>query len=300
MKKKFLLLIALILLCVSGFAQSLKNVDFFVQKDKLHITYDLQNCNTNIKRNIYIIVESSDGEIHYPQTMEGDFQNVTCGSNKLIIWDVFKDGVDLRGRYQVTLSLNRPGKTSLDNTKIVKIGEQFWMDQDLNVSTYRNGDPIKTNLRSDVWENTTDGALIRPTNSTSCFYNHYAIADPRGLCPAGWKIPTESDWNVLIKFIEPQADTSILGTQTTSRSGYLQELSLQPIAGLNTKPQRETGYSNTPIETKNNLPKFWWTASTVTYATAASRYFNENTGEVVSGISDRNNGFAVRCIKDRE
>jgi uncharacterized protein (TIGR02145 family) len=28
-------------------------------------------------------------------------------------------------------------------------------------------------------------------------YNYAAIADPRGLCPRGFRIPTDADWNRL-------------------------------------------------------------------------------------------------------
>jgi uncharacterized protein (TIGR02145 family) len=29
----------------------------------------------------------------------------------------------------------------------------------------------------------------------------FAIADPRGLCPAGFRIPTDADWNALEAFL---------------------------------------------------------------------------------------------------
>jgi len=35
------------------------------------------------------------------------------------------------------------------------------------------------------------------------FYNQTAIDDSRDICPAGWKVPSKSDWEELFEFIDP-------------------------------------------------------------------------------------------------
>ena len=88
--------------------------------------------------------------------------------------------------------------------KIVEIGQQYWMQSNLKVSRYRNGDSIPTGLLDSIWLKFTKGAAAQFENKFSNesiygkLYNWYAVNDPRGLCPEGWHIPTNSEWNQLI------------------------------------------------------------------------------------------------------
>lgn len=97
----------------------------------------------------------------------------------------------------------------------VTIGSQVWSSKNLDVATYRNGDPIPQVIDSLEWTNLAEGAWCWYKNDSATYastygrlYNWYAVTDPRGLAPQGWHVATESDWNKLIIGIDPQADTS--------------------------------------------------------------------------------------------
>jgi hypothetical protein len=62
----------------------------------------------------------------------------------------------------------------------------------LGVIHYRNGDPIPEVKDPLEWSNLTTGAYCQYDNDLTegILYNWYAVNDPRGLAPAGWKIPT--------------------------------------------------------------------------------------------------------------
>ncbi|MFM7104522.1 MAG: fibrobacter succinogenes major paralogous domain-containing protein, partial [Flavobacteriales bacterium] len=98
--------------------------------------------------------------------------------------------------------------------KTIVIGTQEWMAENLNTSIYRNGDAIPTGLSNSQWQNTTQGAWAYYNNDASyaCpygkLYNWYACVDARGLCPTGWHVPGEGEWNVLVKYVDPVADTT--------------------------------------------------------------------------------------------
>ncbi|MBL0013596.1 MAG: fibrobacter succinogenes major paralogous domain-containing protein [Flavobacterium sp.] len=68
----------------------------------------------------------------------------------------------------------------------VQIGTQIWMTKNLNVSRYRNGDPIPQVANSAQWANLNTGAWLL-CNSTANgpiygkLYNWYAVNDSRGL-----------------------------------------------------------------------------------------------------------------------
>ena len=90
---------------------------------------------------------------------------------------------------------------------VVQIGAQLWTTENLTVSKYRNGDEIPQVNNYDEWNNLTTGAWCYYENSITNgaiygkLYNWYALNDPRGLAPEGFKIPSDEEWNILINFL---------------------------------------------------------------------------------------------------
>ena len=107
--------------------------------------------------------------------------------------------------------------------KTVKIGNQVWMSENLKVEFYRNGDPIPCANDWTAWENFSK-------NETGCWgyyefnednnkkygklYNWYAVNDPRGLAPVGFRISTINDWEKLKKFCRLGSNAEILKKST--------------------------------------------------------------------------------------
>ena len=89
----------------------------------------------------------------------------------------------------------------------ITIGTQTWSTKNLDVSTYRNGDPIPEVTDFDEWLNLSTGAWCYFDNDPANgeiygkLYNWYAVADPRGLAPSGWHIPTLTEWNTLSTYL---------------------------------------------------------------------------------------------------
>lgn len=93
--------------------------------------------------------------------------------------------------------------------KTIVIGTQEWMAENLKATKYRNGNDIPSGgcVVNDP-STTGNWSYWRPVDAWSWYdcpfgklYNYYAIADPRGLCPTGWRVPSTSDWNTLISFL---------------------------------------------------------------------------------------------------
>jgi uncharacterized protein (TIGR02145 family) len=78
----------------------------------------------------------------------------------------------------------------------VSIGTQIWKRRNLDVATYRNGDPIPQVTDITQWGTLTTGAWCYYNNDPANgdiygkLYNWYAVNDPRGLAPQGWHVPT--------------------------------------------------------------------------------------------------------------
>jgi uncharacterized protein (TIGR02145 family) len=81
----------------------------------------------------------------------------------------------------------------------VSIGNQTWMKSDLRLTEFLNGDPISEAKSNDDW--IKYARLKKPCYrkyGNSIFYNGYAIMDERGLIPEDFKIPSASDWDILM------------------------------------------------------------------------------------------------------
>src|SRR5258705_4009172 len=92
----------------------------------------------------------------------------------------------------------------------VKIGAQEWMAENLDVSKFRNGDPIPEAKTSHEWWQA--GQNGKPA---WCYYNNdpvmgrlygklynwYAVNDPRGIPPAGWHVPGDPEWTRLTNYL---------------------------------------------------------------------------------------------------
>ncbi|MBM3919247.1 MAG: hypothetical protein FJ344_07080 [Sphingomonadales bacterium] len=89
----------------------------------------------------------------------------------------------------------------------IQIGGQCWTAMNLRVTSYRNGDPLVSGLDSTGWSTTQLGAWTINTSEPQFeanygkLYNAHAAADTRGLCPTGWRVPTDPDWQALTQFL---------------------------------------------------------------------------------------------------
>jgi uncharacterized protein (TIGR02145 family) len=108
------------------------------------------------------------------------------------------------------LTDNRDGQTY----KTVKIGDQWWMAENLNYETDNSfcyndsAEYCEKYGRLYTWAAATDSAGVWGENGKGCGYaKHCTTAYPvRGVCPEGWHLPTKDEWNTL---------STAVGGQTT-------------------------------------------------------------------------------------
>ncbi|HPG39387.1 MAG TPA: fibrobacter succinogenes major paralogous domain-containing protein [bacterium] len=85
----------------------------------------------------------------------------------------------------------------------VKIGEQWWMAENLQVTHYRDGTEIPNVTDNSAWANLTTGAYCdynnNPANSSTYgrLYNLYALLNNSNIAPEGWHIPSTTEWETL-------------------------------------------------------------------------------------------------------
>ena len=199
----------------------------------------------------------------------------------------------------------------------VTIGNQIWMRENLKVGKYRNGDqiPNQTNNRT-AWLSATSGASSSPGNNADNertfgkLYNGYTVTDSRGLCPAGWHIPTNHDWRILINYLDPNSDTTSSSGNSVGvkmkTTGSIQNFPY-PNTGWWTDPNcasNESGFSALPAGSRNEPGNYYdyqgfststgfW-SSTLSYAALNNSVCSVYLG---GGYSPKQ-GLSVRCLKD--
>ena len=186
--------------------------------------------------------------------------------------------------------------SSGSNYKTVKIGDQTWMKENLNVDHYRNGDVIPE-VQEGEWSNLTTGAWCYynydPANGKKYgkLYNWYAVNDPRGLAPKGWHIPTLKEFETLVATVHQDGNAlkavgqgygNGVGTNTSGFSALL--------AGCR--------FSSIHFGRLGYVAAFFW-SSTEDSTDIAYSFGLSNNGSDVSlfGIG-KEYGFSVRCVKD--
>ena len=183
----------------------------------------------------------------------------------------------------------------------VKIDNQYWLKNNLNVATYNNGDPIPYYSNSTGW-----GSLTTPASCSYNFdasndavygklYNYYAVIDARGICPLGWHTPTDLEFRTL--------NTAIGGN-----GGALKEVGLvhwnTPNSGATNTTNFSAlgaGYMGTSSPANQGIVTYYWTATASPYdATRAYTWSlsKDNTIFTQSYENTKVGGFSVRCIKN--
>jgi uncharacterized protein (TIGR02145 family) len=97
--------------------------------------------------------------------------------------------------------------------KTIVIGPNEWMAENLMTGHYANGDAIYTFTNGGEWDETVNGAWCWYGNDSAVYacpygklYNWYAVNDARGLCPAGWHVPTSSEYASLRDYVDGSAN----------------------------------------------------------------------------------------------
>jgi len=194
------------------------------------------------------------------------------------------------------------GATDIDGntyTSII-INGQEWMQQNLAVTKYRNGDPIPTGLSNTTWQNTTSGAYAIYNNDAANntlygkLYNWYAVNDSRGLCPTGWHVPSDGEWTTLETNL---GGSSVAGGKMKATSGWNSpNTGATNESGFTALPGGYRGYDGTYGDVGSY--GHWWSSTVDGLTSAWYRILHYNGSNVNRLLNDKQFGFSVRCVRD--
>jgi uncharacterized protein (TIGR02145 family) len=199
--------------------------------------------------------------------------------------------------------------------KTVKIGSTWWMPENLKTKRYNTGDSIALipgNIPDSAWSKSETGAYCYFDEKYGFLYNYYAIADPRGLAPAGWHIPTDNEWKDLEMFLGMSGqDAENVNWRGGDQGNKLKIVGgnamfwytasdVYSIFGTNESGFTALGGSCRLFNGQwGELTHtgFWWSSSS-SGNEAWYRGLDYNKTSVFRYFGPKTYGFSVRCVKD--
>jgi uncharacterized protein (TIGR02145 family) len=206
-----------------------------------------------------------------------------------------------------TITDSRDGKVY----KTVVIGNQTWMAENLNVATFRNGDPIPEAKTDEEWIKA--GKNKQPAwcyynndpkngHKYGKLYNWHAVNDKRGLAPEGWNIPSQDDWSILVEYL---GGLELAGQKMQSTNGWFE----------NKNGTNESGFLGLPSGSRRTIGEFWFIGENCVWWSSIENDlfgYSEKENKLISAWGwtldfnyglvgydgNKAEGLSVRCLKD--
>jgi uncharacterized protein (TIGR02145 family) len=197
---------------------------------------------------------------------------------------------------------------------VIKMGNRFWTKENLRTTQYRDTTAIATGLSAEEWSQTKTGAYAvyddnpAHTEKYGLLYNGYAAASGK-LCPEGWHVATDKDWQELEKFLGiPVAELDRTGERGNIADQLKTENEWEASAysGNNSSQfsilpagNRKDNGEYTTIGQYGNF----WTSTVyddrygLLYLWNHHVHFNSNAVGRIYTLA--NNGYSCRCVKDQ-
>lgn len=198
----------------------------------------------------------------------------------------------------------------------IKIGQQIWMTENLRTTKFNNGTKIPLLKESDYVDYEEDDPRLNVPNygvfadefdkkkEVGLLYNKKVALSNLNVCPVGWRIPYDEDFQQLIKFVDPS------GTEEENNAGialkatedkYSHERDYKKFAGTNS-----SGFSAVPSgermgvgDANLSLSNFW--AKQKSDPKVLVNYVLGMTSAILSKRSDYNlYALPIRCIKNEK
>lgn len=185
----------------------------------------------------------------------------------------------------------------------ITIGNQVWATKNLNVSNFKNGDPIPIIESTEEWE------IAGKEGKPACcsidnnaendinygkLYNWYAVNDPRGIAPKGWHIPNDEEWSILSNFL---GGDEVAGAKMKSADGWKGNGNGTNESGFSAIP---CGFRTLEGKLKNDKGEgcLWWSANEDGIKMAYYSALGYTYSKLFRSSHFKRNGMSVRCLKD--
>ncbi len=202
---------------------------------------------------------------------------------------------------------------NMESISEVKIGNQIWSTQNLNVTTFANGDQIQEAKSRDEWnfanKNERPAWCYLNNDSSTHYkigriYNLFAILDSRGLAPKGWHIPNTKEWWEMVKELGEWRRDDYVGYNVAKKMKSAESWSKNAA-------DNSSGFEALPAGYRKSTGEFnlhgasWWSSSNVNYGDKKEMndawliYLLVDVSDNIElRRAGQHEGHFVRCVKN--
>ena len=194
---------------------------------------------------------------------------------------------------------------------VVKIGTQYWMQENLKTTRYNDGIAIPTDLSKDQWHDTKNGAYAIYENNAANdatygkLYNWYAVNTSK-LCPVSWHVPSVEEWVSLKEYLSMSYPD--YGVGKSMKSTTMWKKKYDDVSD----PNNISGFTALPAGIRGEYGHIWglgdvawfWSSYEAPYnhyckilCGKSYKLTNENNYFEIKGAYEVE-GFSVRCVRD--
>jgi uncharacterized protein (TIGR02145 family) len=191
---------------------------------------------------------------------------------------------------------------------VVNIGTQTWMMENLRTPEFSDGSLISNVTDQQTWCNLSTPAYCWFNNDWEShgktfggLYNWYAVNSGK-LCPAGWHVPVNSEWETLITFLGGASEAGGKMKMATS-DPYLSPSSTADNSSLFSAlfgclRDSVYGYTDGGCGDGSDGRGYWWTSESSTVSKAWGILLTPESREIFKAEYIKKNGLSIRCIKN--
>jgi len=192
----------------------------------------------------------------------------------------------------------------------VKIGTQLWMTENLRVTKLNDNTPIPEVTDNALWIGSSVPAYCWYNNdidykpSYGALYNWYAVNSGK-LCPSGWHVPTDDEFNILEQSLGMAADQlNLWGFRGTDQGTQLKNSTGWDEGGNGTN---SSGFSALPGGYRFGatgdfylltIITYWWTSTEHDADRGWYRRLDSSSTAVYRASTSKKGGKYIRCLKN--
>jgi uncharacterized protein (TIGR02145 family) len=180
----------------------------------------------------------------------------------------------------------------------VQIGDQCWLAEDLRTTKYRDGSTISNVSDNNEWAALSTGGWAYYANNdlnsdiNGKLYNWFAVNNSNGICPSGWKVPTDNDWKIL----ETELGMTLEEANNEEWRGSDMNVGerLQDVDGFSAILGGSRASNG--VFSSGGRNGIWWSSSEVQSVSAWTRLLRSEISGVYRNNSNKSFGLSVRCL----
>mgnify|MGYP001488059388 CR=1 FL=1 len=210
--------------------------------------------------------------------------------------------------------------------KLVTIGDQVWMDENLKYLPEVIGPDVGANNKAYYYVYDYYGSNVSAAKATANYqtygvlYNWTAAmagassssANPSGVqgaCPTGWHLPSDAEWKQLEKYLGmTDAEANATYYRGTNEGGKLKETGTEHWYSPNEGATGSSGFIALPGGCRHSGKEFsvirrdgnWWSSTAPNKFNAWNRTLYYHLSGVDRIVSDKEYGLSVRCLRNSD